>query len=56
MLDPTEAGWLAKYIEIRSTLPFSEKVNMIEGKEEKLYAHLHIAVFCTVTQSSFHWS
>jgi hypothetical protein len=41
MLDPTEAGWLAKYIEIRSTLPFSEKVNLIEGKEEKLYAHLH---------------
>ncbi len=41
MLDPTEAGWLAKYIEIRSTIPFSEKVNKIMGKEEKLYAHLH---------------
>jgi len=41
MLDPTENGWLAKYIEIRSTIPFSDKVNSIEGKEEKLYAHLH---------------
>ncbi len=41
MLDPTEAGWLAKYIEIRSTIPFSDKVNKIEGTEEKLYAHLH---------------
>jgi len=41
MLDPTEAGWLAKYIEIRSTIPFSKQVNMIEGKEQKLYAHLH---------------
>jgi hypothetical protein len=41
MLDPTEAGWLAKYIEIRSTIPFSDKVNNLDGKEEKLYAHLH---------------
>jgi hypothetical protein len=41
MLDPTEAGWLAKYIEIRSTIPFSEKVNKLNHKEEKLYAHLH---------------
>jgi len=41
MLDPTERGWLAKYSEIRSTIPFSEKVDRVEGKEQKLYAHLH---------------
>jgi len=41
MLDPTEAGWLAKYLELRSTLSFSENVARIENKEEKLYAHLH---------------
>ncbi len=41
MLDPTEAGWLSKYIEIRATLPFSDHINQIEEKEEKLYAHLH---------------
>lgn len=45
MLDPTESGWLAKYIEIRSTIPFSDQVNKIEAKEEKLYAHMHDSGF-----------
>jgi len=41
MLDPTEAGWLAKYIELRSTTSFTKKINKIENREQKLYAYLH---------------
>jgi len=41
MLDPTEAKWLAKYIELRAAIPFSEQVNSISSNEKKLYAHLH---------------
>jgi len=41
MLDPTEAKWLAKYIEVRAAIPFSEQVNSISSNEKKLYAHLH---------------
>ena len=41
MLDPTESGWLAKYIDIRSKAPFSEQVTKIVESEQKLYAHLH---------------
>jgi hypothetical protein len=41
MIDPTEAGWLAKYLEIRRELPFDERVAKIDNPEYKYYAHLH---------------
>jgi hypothetical protein len=41
MIDPTEAGWLAKYLEIRAGLPFDDRVAKIDNPEFKYYAYLH---------------
>ena len=41
MLDPTEKGWLAKYLEQRLSIPFSDSILKMEDEEKQLYAHLH---------------
>ena len=45
MLDPTEAGWLAKYLEIRREISFDERINRIENPERKYYACMHDSGF-----------